>query len=181
MSPKNNIIVLVGLMGSGKSRIGKELARQLKLPFFDADAEIEKAAAHTIPEIFNKYGEAEFRRGEREVIQRLLSGSPKVVASGGGAFIQPLIREMIARDGISVWLRARLETLVRRTSRTDHRPLLRVADPAERLRQLMDERYPVYALADITVDADDKTPRQTASDIRSQLADIYKTDQETDD
>ncbi len=169
MERKPQIIVLVGLMGSGKSRIGKELSRLLKMPFADADAEIEHAAGYSIAEIFERFGEPEFRRGEREVMQRLLAGAPRVLASGGGAFIQPDIRAMIKESAISIWLKASLETLVERTGRTSHRPLLRVADPAARLRQLMDERYPVYAEADITVTTDGQSPRDTAARIRAEL------------
>lgn len=170
----DRIIVLVGLMGSGKSRVGKELARLLGLPFADADQEIERAASYSITEIFERFGEAEFRRGEREVMQRLLRGHAKVLASGGGAFIQPDVRKMVKESAISVWLKADLKTLVDRTGRTNHRPLLRVADPGARLRQLMDQRYPIYAEADITVETDGQGPRETAERIRAEIERLQK-------
>ncbi len=162
MPAGNRIIVLVGLMGSGKTRIGIELAKILKLPFIDVDREIELAANFTITEIFDRFGEAEFRRGEREIISRLLNGEPKIIASGGGAFIQPSIRQLIKDKAISIWLRAELQTLIDRTSHTNHRPLLRVSNPQERLKQLMTDRYPIYAEADITVTTDNQTPQSTA-------------------
>lgn len=162
--------MLVGLMGSGKSRVGMELARLLKLPFIDSDKEIERAAGMTIPEIFERFGEREFREGEKKVVLRLLSGGAKVLASGGGAFINPDIRAAVKERAVSVWLKASLETLVERTSRTDHRPLLKGVDKAEKLRQLMDARYPVYAEADITVLTDNQSPRQMARRIVEELA-----------
>jgi len=179
MPVPSQIIVLVGLMGSGKSRIGKELARLLNLPFIDADREIEKAATYTISEIFERFGEKEFRRGEKEVMLRLLSGDAKVLASGGGAFIQPEIKALIKQKAISVWLKANLETLVNRTSRSNRRPLLQVKNPAERLRQLMEERYPTYAEADITVVTDQQKPQDTAWLIKTEL-DRLGQDKETD-
>ncbi|MCE9508705.1 MAG: shikimate kinase [Alphaproteobacteria bacterium] len=169
MPVSSQIIVLVGLMGSGKSRIGRELARLLKLPFVDADLEIEKAATYSVSEIFERFGEKEFRRGEREIMARLLSGEAKVLASGGGAFIQPEIRDLVKNKAISVWLKADLETLVKRVSRNNRRPLLQVSNPAERLRQLMEDRYPVYAEADITVVTDHRTPQDMAQLIKSEL------------
>lgn len=169
MPVSGQIIVLVGLMGSGKSRIGRELAKLLKLPFVDADLEIEKAATYTVSEIFERFGEKEFRRGEREVMSRLLSGDAKVVASGGGAFIQPEIRSLVKEKAISVWLKASLDTLVKRTSRNNRRPLLQVSDPAGRLRQLMEDRYPIYAEADITVVTDHQTPQDMAQTIKNEL------------
>lgn len=163
------IIVLVGLMGSGKTRIGAELARLLKIPFIDVDREIEHAANHTIAEIFERFGEKEFRRGEREVMLRLLTGSAKVLASGGGSFIQPEIKSAVKNKAISVWLKADLDTLVKRTSRTNHRPLLQGVDAAERLQQLMDARYPLYAEADITVVSDNQTPQDMAQLIKAEV------------
>jgi shikimate kinase len=162
-------IVLVGLMGAGKTRVGVELARLLSLPFVDADREIEKAAGMSIPDIFETLGEKEFRNGERKVIQRLLSNGPKVLASGGGAFIQPEIRDVIKRTAVSVWLKAEIDTLVERTSRTDHRPLLRGVDKAEKLQSLMEQRYDIYAEADITVVTDDRSPMQMAKKIKAEL------------
>jgi shikimate kinase len=169
MQKTDKIVVLVGLMGAGKSRIGRELAKLLDMPFIDADREIEQAAGHTVPEIFEKFGEEEFRRGEKKIMARLLAGEAKVLATGGGAFIQPDIKNMIKEKAISVWLKANLDTLVKRTSRTDHRPLLRGLDPAQRLQQLMDSRYPVYAEADITVVSDGQTPQDMARIIKNEL------------
>lgn len=144
-------IVLVGLMGAGKSSVGKRLAARLGVEFRDADAEIERAAGLTIEEIFNRHGEAAFREGEQRVINRLLEEPPHVLATGGGAFIQPAIREAVARRGLSVWLKADLEELVRRTARRTHRPLLRQGDPRAILAGLMEKRGPIYALADLAV------------------------------
>lgn len=166
---KNQIIVLVGLMGSGKTRIGRQLARLLNLPFVDADWEIEQAAGYKIVEIFEKFGEQAFRKGEKKVMLRLLSDGFKVLASGGGAFIQPEIKSIIKEKAISVWLKANLETLVERTSLTDHRPLLQGVDRVERLQQLIDARYPLYAEADITVVTDHQTPQNTARRIQMEL------------
>ena len=156
-------------MGSGKSRIGAALAKLLNMPFVDADREIELAANQTIAEIFEKLGEPEFRKGEKEVMKRLLSGTPKVLASGGGAFIQPEIRKIIKNNSISVWLKADLEILVERTSGTSHRPILQGVNSAEKLKQLMDERYPIYAEADITVVTDRQTPQNMALRIQAEL------------
>lgn len=162
-------VVLVGLMGAGKSRIGAELAKLLDLPFVDADKEIELAANLSISEIFEKFGEKEFRKGERQVMTRLLSGAPKVLASGGGAFIQDDIRNLIKKTAISVWLKADLHTLVNRTARTNHRPILQGVNPAEKLQQLMDVRYPIYAEANITVVTDQQTPQDMALRIQKEL------------
>jgi len=164
------IIVLVGLMGAGKSRVGLELSRLLGLPFVDADHEIEKSAGMPIPDIFAEFGEAEFRKGEMKVIERLLAGPPIVLASGGGAFIQPAVRAAIKKKAVSVWLKADLETLVARTRRTAHRPLLQGVDRAEKLSALMEARYPVYAEADITLVTDKQTPQSMARRIRRELA-----------
>lgn len=164
------IIVLVGLMGAGKSRVGLELSRLLGLPFVDADHEIEKSAGMPIPDIFAEFGEAEFRKGEMKVMERLLAGPPIVLASGGGAFIQPAVRSAIKKHAVSVWLKADLDTLVARTRRTAHRPLLQGVDRADKLRELMEVRYPVYAEADITLVTDKQTPQSMARRIRRELA-----------
>lgn len=148
-------IVLVGLMGCGKSAIGRRLAGRLGLPFVDADDEIEKAAGKSIEEIFADHGEPYFREGERKVVTRLLSNGPQVLATGGGAFMCEETRAVIARDGVSIWLRAELPLLVRRVGKRGHRPLLKVADPEAVLRDLMAKRYPVYQLADMTVESRD--------------------------
>lgn len=166
-------IVLVGLMGSGKSRVGVELARIVHLPFVDADREIEAAAGLTISEIFERFGEPEFRRGEQKVMKRLLKGPPIVLASGGGAFIQDEIRELVKNNSISVWLKAKIETLLERTSRTQHRPLLQKEDPKTVLQKLIDLRYPIYAEADITVTTDQQTPQDMARQIVVELEKFY--------
>lgn len=163
-------IVMVGLMGAGKSSIGRRLAARLDLPFVDADSEIEAAAGFTIAEFFERHGEAEFRDGERRVIARLLDGEPKVLATGGGAFMDAQTRAAIAETGISVWLRADLETLVRRTARRSSRPLLNNTDPERTLEDLMATRYPVYAQADITVESDDGPPDETVARVVEALA-----------
>jgi shikimate kinase len=148
-------IVLVGMMGAGKSSVGRRLAARLSIPFVDADIEIEKAAGMTIPEIFASQGEPYFRAGENRVIARLLESGPQVLATGGGAFMNADTRATIRAKGVSVWLRATLEVLSRRVKRRNDRPLLKDADPVETLRRLMDERYPVYAEADLTVESRD--------------------------
>jgi len=144
-------VVLVGMMGAGKSSIGRRLALRLGIPFVDADAEIEKAHRMTIPDIFEKYDEAYFRSGEARVIARLLESGPQVLATGGGAFINADTRAVIAAKGISVWLNAEFDVLMRRIRRRHDRPLLKTEDPGATLRRLMEERNPVYALADLTV------------------------------
>jgi shikimate kinase len=144
-------IVLVGMMGAGKSSVGKRLARRLALPFADADTEIERAAGMTIPEIFAHHGEPAFRDGEKKVIARLLESGPMVLATGGGAFMNEETREAITRNAISTWLKAELDVLLRRVRRRDDRPLLKTDDPAATLARLIDQRYPVYALANVTV------------------------------
>ncbi len=145
-------IVLVGLMGAGKTTVGRRLARRLDLAFVDADAEIEQAAGETIPEIFERHGEAAFRTGERRVITRLLNGPPQVLATGGGAFMDAATRTNIAARGISVWLKADLDILMKRLGKRSGRPLLESGDPRATMKRLIDERYPVYAGADITID-----------------------------
>ena len=148
-------IVLVGMMGAGKSSVGRKLGLRLALPFVDADTEIELAAGMTIPEIFQVRGEADFRAGEARVIARLLESGPQVLATGGGAFMSPDTRRLIAQKGVSIWLRAEFDVLMRRIKRRSDRPLLHTADPEATLRALMERRYPVYALADITIDSRD--------------------------
>jgi shikimate kinase len=146
-------IVLVGLMGAGKTTVGRRLAAMLRLPFVDADEEIEKAAGLSVPEIFDLHGEEEFRRGERRVIARLLQGAPHVLATGGGAFMNAETRALVKAHAISVWLRADLDVLMRRVEKRDSRPLLRGGDPRATMERLMAERYPVYAQADLTIDS----------------------------
>ena len=162
-------IVMVGLMGAGKSAIGRRLAARLKMPFIDADAEIEAAAGCTVAEIFERHGEAAFREGERAVINRLMDGTPKVIATGGGAFLDESLRTLFKARGISVWLRAELGVLLLRTSRRSHRPILRQGDPKEILGRLIDERYPVYLQADITVDSTDKPLEEMVTSVHKAL------------
>jgi shikimate kinase len=148
-------VVLVGLMGCGKSAIGRRLAHKLVLPFVDADEEIEKAAGKSIEDIFTDHGEPYFRDGERKVLARLLRSGPQVLATGGGAFMNDETRAAIAEFGVSVWLKAELALLVRRVGKRGNRPLLKAGDPEVVLQGLMDKRYPVYAEADITVESRD--------------------------
>jgi len=148
-------IVMVGLMGCGKSAVGRRLGAKLGLPFVDADEEIEKAAGKSIEDLFADHGEPYFREGERKVLARLLRSGPQVLATGGGAFMNPETRAAIAQSGISVWLKADLPLLVRRVAKRSNRPLLRSGDPEEVMRTLMEVRYPVYAQADITVESRD--------------------------
>lgn len=158
-------IVLVGLMGAGKTTVGRRLAQRLGLPFVDADSEIEKAAGETISEIFEHHGEAAFRDGERRVIARLLHNPRQILATGGGAFMDPETRANIAARGISVWLRADLDVLLRRVGRRGNRPLLKQDDPRVVMERLMAQRYPVYAGADITVESVEGPHDQVVEDI----------------
>src|SRR5271165_3709008 len=146
-------VVLVGMMGAGKSSVGKRLAARLGLPFVDADAEIEAGAQLTIPEIFERFGETYFREGERKVIARLLGGGPQVLAAGGGAFMNKTTRDNIAAHGVSIWLKPDVEVLFARVRKKTNRPLLKTADPEGTLRRLLEERSPTYALADITIES----------------------------
>ncbi len=165
-------VVLVGLMGAGKTRIGRELSGLMRLSFVDSDTEIEKAAGCSIPDIFERFGEGDFRSGERRVIERLLQRDGVVLATGGGAFMDKETRDNIAQSGaVSVWLRAELDILVERTSRTDHRPLLKTGDPEEILARLIDERYPVYAKADIVVESDGRPAAAVAREIKQRVED----------
>ena len=144
-------IVLIGMMGAGKTVIGRRLAQHLKLDFVDSDVEIETAAAMTIPEIFARHGEPYFRDRENRVVGRLIGGGPRVVATGGGAFIHPATRDVIKAEALSVWIKADFDVLMRRVRKRTNRPLLRTPDPEGTLKRLMAERYPVYAEADVTV------------------------------
>jgi shikimate kinase len=162
-------IVLVGLMGAGKTTVGRRLARRLGLAFIDADAEIERAAGCSVADIFDIHGEAAFRDGERKVIARLLSGPPHVLATGGGAFLDPQTRKTVRRRAVSVWLRAETPVLLKRVLRRDTRPLLRQGDPAEILDRLVKSRYPVYAEADIVVDSGEGPHEQVVAAIVEKL------------
>ncbi|HRK64888.1 MAG TPA: shikimate kinase [Terricaulis sp.] len=146
-------IALVGLMGAGKTTVGRRLAAALQMPFADADAEIVKAAGRSIEEIFAEHGECAFRRGERQVIARMLNGPVHVLATGGGAFIDPGTRALMKERAISIWLKAPLDVLMKRVEKRDNRPLLKEADPRAVMQRLMDERYPIYAEADITIES----------------------------
>jgi shikimate kinase len=163
-------VVLVGMMGAGKSSVGRRVALRLGIPFVDADTEIEKAAGMAISDIFAIRGEAEFRAGEARVILRLLEGGPQVLATGGGAFINPDTRAAIAAKGISIWLKAEPDVLMKRIKRRQDRPLLRTADPAATLRKLLDEREPVYALADLTVQSREVTHDRIVDEIVGAIA-----------
>jgi shikimate kinase len=165
-------VVLVGLMGAGKSCIGRRLAQRLNMPFVDADTEIEQAAGCSIAEIFTKYGETAFRDGERRVMARLLQGEPTILAAGGGAFMDADTRQLIRAHGISVWLRANLDTLAARTKGRGHRPLLNSDDPRDTLAKLMEVRYPIYAEADITVDTGTDNPNVTCTRVIEALVNI---------
>lgn len=153
---QDRTIVLVGLMGAGKTTVGRRLAKRLGLDFVDADEAIEEAAGMSVADYFDHYGEPAFREGERKVIRRLLIDQKRcVLATGGGAFMDPETRAVIRDQGLSVWLRADLDLLVKRTSKRNTRPLLRQGNPREILKKLMDDRYPVYAEADLTIDTAD--------------------------
>ena len=167
-------IVLVGLMGAGKSTVGRRLAQALGLPFRDADHEIEAAAGMTIPDIFAIHGEEHFRDGERRVIARLLQEGPMVLATGGGAFMNEETRRGIAEHGISVWLRADLDVLMKRVRKRATRPLLQNPDPEGTMRRLMEARYPVYATADLTVDSHEAPHDKVVVDIIDALTEWLK-------
>jgi shikimate kinase/3-dehydroquinate synthase len=163
-------IVLVGLMGAGKTSIGRRLAARLGLPFLDADAEIELAAGRSVRELFEHFGERYFRDGERRVIRRVLAGEPLVLATGGGAYMDAETRAIIRRDAVCVWLRAKLPTLLRRVANRSHRPLLNAGDPAAILGAMMAERHPVYAEADVIVDCTDESPDVTTAHVLDALS-----------
>lgn len=163
-------LVLVGMMGAGKSSVGRKLATRLAMPFVDADTEIEAAAGMTIPEIFEVRGEAEFRSGEARVIARLLDGGPQVLATGGGAYMNPETRRLIGEKGVSVWLKADFDILMRRIKRRNDRPLLRTADPEATLKRLIDERYPVYASANVTIESRDVSHEVIVDELVDALA-----------
>jgi shikimate kinase len=163
-------VVLVGMMGAGKSSIGRRLALRLGIPFVDADAEIEKAAGMSIADIFASHGEPDFRAGEARVIARLLEGGPQVLATGGGAFMNADTRAAVGAKGISVWLKAEFEVLMRRIKRRHDRPLLKTDDPAATLRELIAVRYPVYGLADLTVQSREVPHDKIVDEIAGALA-----------
>ncbi len=160
-------IMMVGLMGAGKTSVGRALARRLGVPFVDSDKEIENAAGCSVVDIFSMYGEAEFRRVEQRVISRLLDSAPsvKVISTGEGAFITPAVREMALKKALTIWLKADLDLLVKRTNFRDTRPQLLHADSRKILAQLIAERYDIYAMADITVKTCDESLRRTLSKV----------------
>lgn len=163
-------IVLVGLMGAGKTTIGRRLAAKLGLSFVDADHEIELAAGKTIPEIFADHGEAYFRDGERKVIARLLASGPAILATGGGAFMNDETRQNIHKSGVAVWLKADLPLLMKRVKKRSNRPLLRTENPEDVMRKLIEERYPIYAKADVTVESRDVAHSSMVGDVIRALA-----------
>ncbi len=167
--PHKQTIVLVGIMGAGKSSVGRRLAQELKIPFFDSDDEVEKAASMTIPEIFSKHGEEEFRRVEARVIERLLEEPRMILATGGGAFMNEATREIMLKNAITVWLNADLETLWRRVSKKGGRPLLKKENPKQVLADLLTLRKPIYALADYEVASIDGPHKTTVDAVRSAL------------
>jgi shikimate kinase len=168
--PPERTIVLVGLMGAGKSTVGRRLARRLGLPFADSDEEIERAADHGIGEIFDRFGEASFRDGERRVLRRLIGGERKVIATGGGAFMDPETRALILERCVAIWLDAEVETLAERVARRGHRPLLAGKDPLPLLRELAERRGPVYAEAHLRVPSGPGPHDQTVARILAALA-----------
>jgi shikimate kinase len=168
-------LVLVGMMGAGKTTVGRRLAARLGRQFIDSDEEIERAAQMTIPEIFEQRGEAEFRAGEMRVIARLLKEKDIVLATGGGAFVNPQTRALVKSDAISVWLKADLDVLFERVSRRSNRPLLKTADPRGTLEKLIADRYPIYEESDVTVISRDVPQDTVAADVIGAILDHLKT------
>ncbi len=158
-------LVLVGLMGAGKSVIGKRVATMLRLPFYDSDQEIEKAAQMTITELFEIYGESEFRALEQRVILNLMKKSPLVLATGGGAYINENIRKAIHKNGISIWLKVDLDILMQRVSKHPTRPLLQTANPKETMQKLMEQRYPIYEKANLTINSHKESRHTVAQNV----------------
>ncbi|WP_028034777.1 shikimate kinase [Chelativorans sp. J32] len=158
-------IVFVGLMGAGKTVVGRKVAGMLGLPFVDSDHEIETVSRMTIPELFANYGEAEFRALERRVIARLLRDGPRVLSTGGGAFMSEQTRRAVTRQAVSVWLKADLDTLMQRVAKRQNRPLLNSGDPRAVMQGLMDIRYPIYGQADITIRTRDEPKEVIASEV----------------
>lgn len=167
-------IALVGLMGAGKSTVGKRLADRLNRQFYDSDNEIEKAAGLSISDIFTLHGEAEFRRGERRVLERLLNEEPHVLATGGGAYLDPETRDLLREKAVTIWLNADLETLWRRVSRRGHRPLLKAENPKGVLSRLLTERTPIYEQADLVVRSEEGPHKATVESILCALDDWSK-------
>jgi len=170
-------LVLVGMMGAGKTTVGRRLASRLGRQFIDSDEEIERAAQMSIPEIFEQRGEGEFRAGEMRVIARLLKEKDIVLATGGGAFVNPDTRALVKAEAVSVWLKADLDVLFERVSRRSNRPLLKTADPKGTLEKLIADRYPLYQEADITVISRDVPQDQVAGDVIGALLDHFRKQQ----
>lgn len=162
-------IALVGLMGAGKTNVGRRLAARLALPFHDTDIEIERDAGCSVPELFARYGETDFRDRERRVIRRLLADAPSVLATGGGAFMDPRTRKAIQQQATSIWLRCDLPLLLRRLTGSTNRPLLQNGDPVETLQQLIMQRHPIYGEADLVVDGVDESPDVTTAKVLAVL------------
>lgn len=174
-------IVLVGMMGAGKTTVGRRVAARLNRPFIDSDEEIEKAAGMSIEDMFKSHGEGEFRAGEVRVISRLLRDGGMVLGTGGGAFMNPETRALAKELGVTVWLKADFDLLFQRVSRRSNRPLLKTANPRETLQKLIDTRYPIYAEADVTVVSHDVPQDQVASELIEALyAHLAKTEGRTD-
>jgi len=171
-------LVLVGMMGAGKTTVGRRLASQLGFEFVDSDAEVEKAAGMPIPEVFEVHGEAEFRAGEARVMARLLKKPRTVIATGGGVLLNDETRERIATGAVSVWLKADVELLYSRVSRRNSRPLLKTEDPRATLEKLIEERYPGYAGADVTVTSRDVPHDEVAAHIIAELGGFFERQQE---
>jgi shikimate kinase len=167
---ENRPIVLIGLMGAGKTSVGRRLAEKLGLAFVDADHEIEEAAGKSISDIFAEHGEIYFREGERRVIARLLGNGRQVLATGGGAYMNDETRALIKAKGVSVWLKAPLDLLMKRVMKRQDRPLLKTSDPEAAMRNLIDKRYPVYAEADVMVESRDVQHGQMVNDVIRALA-----------
>jgi shikimate kinase len=167
-------LVLVGMMGAGKTTVGRRVAARLNRPFLDSDEEIEKAAQMTVPEIFEQRGEPEFRAGETRVIARVLKEGGVVLATGGGAFVNAETRALIKAEAVSVWLKAEADILFERVSRRSNRPLLKTANPRATLEKLIDDRYPIYAEADVTVVSRDVPQDVVASHVIDAVLDFLK-------
>lgn len=172
-------LVFVGLMGAGKSAIGRLVAQRLEIPFVDSDHEIERVSCMSVTELFETYGEAEFRALEARVIKRLLKTGPRVLSTGGGAFTNEATRNMVLKHGLSVWLKADLEILWMRVSKRDTRPLLRTANPKQTLSDLLEQRYPVYALADVLVQSRDVARDVIAAETIAAIARLGSDQQAT--
>ena len=173
-------LVFVGLMGAGKSAIGRMVAAQLGLPFVDTDNEIERVSRMTISELFAAYGEEEFRALETRVMKRLLKSGPRVISTGGGAFINAETRKQIERGGLSVWLKADLDVLWERVNKREHRPLLKTENPKKTLETLLDQRAPIYALADLTIHSRDVRKELIVNEVLAVIAGLSTESQENE-